>query len=237
MLMTLYYEPLWIFYRDPATLTQLDELRGKQVAIGSPGSGVRVLRRAACLPPTTSRTRTPRLSPLVNLEALHALQRGEIDAALFIGQVQLPAVWEALHDPSLKLMSLEQGRRLSAQVSLHHEADPARGHRRPRSAHSGPGGQAHRHQGHARGTRRSVAGDHQPAAGRRSRIALRSRAISPAWASSPTPRRSTCPSPPTPAATCASDRASCTATSRSSSRPISSAWSSCSSPCWSSSSR
>ena len=24
---------------------------------------------------------------------------GEIDAALFIGQVQFPAVWEALHDP------------------------------------------------------------------------------------------------------------------------------------------
>ena len=41
MLMTLYYEPLWIFYRDPATLTQLDELRGKRVAIGSPGSGIR----------------------------------------------------------------------------------------------------------------------------------------------------------------------------------------------------
>src|SRR6478735_5730138 len=38
MLMTLYYEPLWIFYRGPATLTQLDELRGKQVAIGSPGT-------------------------------------------------------------------------------------------------------------------------------------------------------------------------------------------------------
>ena len=41
MLMALYYEPLWIFYRGPATLTQLDELRGKQVAIGSPGSGIR----------------------------------------------------------------------------------------------------------------------------------------------------------------------------------------------------
>ena len=35
MLMTLYYEPLWIFYRDQATLTQLDKLRGKRVAIGS----------------------------------------------------------------------------------------------------------------------------------------------------------------------------------------------------------
>ena len=41
MLMALYYEPLWIFYRDPGTLTQLDELRYKRVAVGSPGSGAR----------------------------------------------------------------------------------------------------------------------------------------------------------------------------------------------------
>ena len=107
MLMTIYYEPLWIFYGGRATLTQLDELRGKQVAVGSAGSGVRsfVEPLLAANDITSSNTR---LSPLVNLEALHALQRGEVDAALFIGQVQFPAVWEALHDPSLKLMSLEQ---------------------------------------------------------------------------------------------------------------------------------
>ena len=107
MLMTLYYEPLWIFYRGPTTLTQLDELRGKQVAIGSPGSGVRTFVEPllAANGITSSNTR---LSGLVNLGALHALQRGEVDAAFFIGQVQFPAVWEALHDPSLKLMSLER---------------------------------------------------------------------------------------------------------------------------------
>ena len=107
MLMALYYEPLWIFYRDPATLTQLDELRGKRVAIGSPGSGVRSFVEPLLAANDMASANT-RLSPLVNLEALHALQRGEIDAALFIGQVQFPAVWEALHDPSLKLMSMER---------------------------------------------------------------------------------------------------------------------------------
>ena len=107
MLMALYYEPLWIFYRGPATLTQLDELRGKQVAIGSPGSGIRAFVEPLLAANDITYSNT-RLSPLVNLEALRALQRGEIDAALFIGQVQFPAVWEALHDPSLKLMSLER---------------------------------------------------------------------------------------------------------------------------------
>jgi len=107
MLMALYYEPLWIFYRDPATLTQLDELRGKRVAIGSPGSGVRAFVEPLLAANDMTSANT-RLSPLVNLEALHALQRGEVDAALFIGQVQFPAVWDALHDPSLKLMSMER---------------------------------------------------------------------------------------------------------------------------------
>jgi TRAP-type uncharacterized transport system substrate-binding protein len=107
MLMALYYEPLWIFYRDPATLTQLDQLRGRQVAIGSPGSGVRAFVEPLLAANDITSANT-RLSPLVNLEALHALQRGEIAAALFIGQVPFPAVWEALHDASLKLMSLER---------------------------------------------------------------------------------------------------------------------------------
>jgi TRAP-type uncharacterized transport system substrate-binding protein len=107
MLMALYYEPLWIFYRGSATLTQLDDLRGKRVAIGSPGSGVRTFVEPLLAANDVTSANTG-LSPLVNLQALHALQRGEIDAALFIGQVQFPAVWEALHDPSLKLMSLER---------------------------------------------------------------------------------------------------------------------------------
>ena len=107
MLMALYYEPLWIFYRDPATLTQLDELRYKRVAIGTPGSG----GRAFVEPLLAANGITgfnSKLIPLVNLEALRALQKGEIDAALLVGPAQLPAVWQALHDPSLKLMSLER---------------------------------------------------------------------------------------------------------------------------------
>lgn len=39
MLASLYYEPLWIFYRDPATLSKLNQLHGKSIAVGVPGSG------------------------------------------------------------------------------------------------------------------------------------------------------------------------------------------------------
>jgi TRAP-type uncharacterized transport system substrate-binding protein len=107
MLMALYYEPLWIFYRDPATLTQLDELRYKRVAVGSPGSGARAFAEPLLAANNVTGFNS-RLVPLVNLEALHALQNGEVDAAFLIGPAQSPAVWQALHDPSLKLMSLER---------------------------------------------------------------------------------------------------------------------------------
>src|SRR6187455_17675 len=41
MIASLYYEPLWVFYRGDAELAQLDDLRYKRIAIGAPGQGVR----------------------------------------------------------------------------------------------------------------------------------------------------------------------------------------------------
>jgi len=72
MLMTLYYEPLWIFYRAPATMTQLEELRYKRVAVGSPGSGVRAFAKPLLAANNITGFNTKLLS-LVNLEGLHAL--------------------------------------------------------------------------------------------------------------------------------------------------------------------
>src|SRR6187399_3745750 len=43
MLASLYYVPMWIFYRSTVTLNQVNELRNHQVAIGVNGSGARSL--------------------------------------------------------------------------------------------------------------------------------------------------------------------------------------------------
>ena len=40
---SLFYEPVWVFYRGERDLTRLTELRGKRIAIGQEGSGVRQL--------------------------------------------------------------------------------------------------------------------------------------------------------------------------------------------------
>ena len=105
MLAALYYEPLWIFYRDSVVHQQLDELRHRRLAVGSPDSGARAFIEPLLAANDITRFNS-KLVPLVNLEALRALQAGEVDAAFLVGPAQFPAVWQALHDPDLKLMSL-----------------------------------------------------------------------------------------------------------------------------------
>ena len=105
MLAALYYEPLWIFYRDSVVHEHFDELRHRRIAVGSTDSGVRAFMEPLLAANGITRFNTD-LVPLVNLEALRALQAGQVDAVFLVGPVQFPAVWQALHDEDLKLMSL-----------------------------------------------------------------------------------------------------------------------------------
>jgi TRAP-type uncharacterized transport system substrate-binding protein len=107
MLASLFYEPLWIFYRGPEVLTRLDQLRYRRIAVGAPGSGVRAFAEPLLAANNITGFNTA-LVPLDNRDALHALQAGQVDAALLMGPVQAPAVWEALHDSRLKLVSLSR---------------------------------------------------------------------------------------------------------------------------------
>ena len=107
MLAALYYEPLWVFYRGDETLTQLDELRYKRIAIGMPGQGVRAFMEPLLAANNVTAFNST-FEPLGNVEALRALQAGNVDAVCLLGAVRSPAVFQALHDKDLKLMSLER---------------------------------------------------------------------------------------------------------------------------------
>jgi TRAP-type uncharacterized transport system substrate-binding protein len=103
MLASLYYAPMWIFYRSADTLNHVSELRYKRVAIGVKGSGARSFAEPVlAINDLTAGVSTVAMS---NGAALHALQAGEIDAAIFVDGAQNKAVWAALHDPNLRLMS------------------------------------------------------------------------------------------------------------------------------------
>ena len=104
MLASLYYLPMWTFYRGPDTLDHVNELRGRRIAIGAKGSGAQLLAASVFALNGLSDDNVTTL-PLSNGAALRALQAGEVDAAIFVDGARNPAIWAALHDPSLKLMS------------------------------------------------------------------------------------------------------------------------------------
>jgi len=104
MLAAIRYEPLWVFYRGDATLTRLDELRYKRIAVGTPGNGGRVIVEPL-LEASNVTDSNSKLLPLGSGPALRALQNGEVDAVLLVGAPRSPIIWQALHDESLKLMS------------------------------------------------------------------------------------------------------------------------------------
>jgi len=103
---SLFYEPVWVFYRDEQPLSRLTELRGKRIAIGQEGSGVRQL--AEQLLAANEITAGPNLVPLSGLKAAEELQQGRVDAAFIIAAEKAPVVQVLLRSPGIKVMSFAQ---------------------------------------------------------------------------------------------------------------------------------
>lgn len=108
---SLYYEPLWVFFKKPAFgpegLHLLTDLHGKRVAVGPEGSGTRPvalrLLKANGLDESTCE-----LLPYGSVEAKEALEKGAIDAALMVSGPQAHVVTELLQAPDIGLMSFKR---------------------------------------------------------------------------------------------------------------------------------
>jgi len=102
---SVFYEPVWVFYRDTRVIERGAELAGKKIAIGAPGSGTaelgRTLAQSAGLdqPPTE-------LVEEGGLAAAEALASGAIGAAFFVSAVDAPAVVKLLDTPGVRLMDM-----------------------------------------------------------------------------------------------------------------------------------
>jgi TRAP transporter TAXI family solute receptor len=107
MLASLYYEPLWLFYRDAKPWILINEIRGKRIAVGALGSGTRAFVEPLLAFNAILRSNST-LVPIGGEEALHALQAGTIDAMLLVGGVETPLIVEALRDPSIRLLSFNR---------------------------------------------------------------------------------------------------------------------------------
>ena len=115
-LASLYYEPLWVFYRGAGKLTRLTQLQHKRIAAGEPGSGTHAVAM------TLREDNQLQINPADILsvggrEAADALVTGRVDVAFFVASVQSPLVQELLHRQDIHLMSFE---RADAYTRLHH---------------------------------------------------------------------------------------------------------------------
>ena len=103
---SVFYEPVWVFYRSEQPLTRLTDLRGKRIAIGQEGSGIRQL--AQRLLEANEMERESTLLPLTGLDAAEELQQGRLDAAFIIAAESAPVVQVLLRSPGVRLMSFAQ---------------------------------------------------------------------------------------------------------------------------------
>lgn len=104
---SMYYEPVWVFYRGQQTYTRLGELAGKRIAVGAEGSGVRGLA-LQLLEANDVPLDKRHLLPLSGLDAAEELQQGRIDAAFIIAAPEAPVVQVLLLSPGVRVMSFSQ---------------------------------------------------------------------------------------------------------------------------------
>ncbi|HWH46614.1 MAG TPA: TAXI family TRAP transporter solute-binding subunit [Burkholderiales bacterium] len=103
---SIYYEPLWVFYRG-AEILDFGGLKGKRLAIGPEESGTRALAlqllavNATVMPPTA-------LLPESGLKANEMLLQGQLDAVFMVGPPESPLVEQLISARGIRLLSLER---------------------------------------------------------------------------------------------------------------------------------
>ncbi|RXZ31131.1 C4-dicarboxylate ABC transporter substrate-binding protein [Oxalobacteraceae bacterium CAVE-383] len=103
------YVPVSVFYHTAETVDSLDDLRGKRVAVGMPGSGARVLALALLKSNGIVPGGPTALLDMGGDEAAQALVSGKIDAAFLMGDsASPPTMGRLLRTPNIRLVDFSQ---------------------------------------------------------------------------------------------------------------------------------
>lgn len=117
-LVSVYYEPLWIFYKNEGfEIDYIIQLISKRIAVGGIGSGTRDL----ALTILNDNGLTKENTTLLNLNSTQAKQHlleGKIDAMLVVISPKSPLVQSLLEDPSINVLSIKRARAYSRKYTF-----------------------------------------------------------------------------------------------------------------------
>jgi len=104
--------PFWIFYPSSDSIAGLSQLKGKRIAVGPEGSGVRYTAERL-LSKADINEKTATLLPFSGDAAVEALMDGSADVALIVGGSDAPSVAKLLTNPKLRLMNFSTAEALT----------------------------------------------------------------------------------------------------------------------------
>lgn len=110
---TVFYEPLWFFYRGAPPDRKLTRLRGRRISIGPEDSGTQELLLTLLARNGIDRN-FARLLPLTPQVAAEDLVRGRIDAAAFVMSWKSSTIQKLLAEDNLKLLSFARANAYTA---------------------------------------------------------------------------------------------------------------------------
>jgi uncharacterized protein len=114
-LCSIYYEPLWIFYKG-ASLQYLYQLKGKRIYIGDVGSGTRALA-LVLLGENNINSKNTNFVDIGNTNPKMALKDGKVDAIFSVISPNSSMVQEMLADKEIKLFSFKRAKAYSKKLS------------------------------------------------------------------------------------------------------------------------
>jgi TRAP transporter TAXI family solute receptor len=117
---SMFYEPVWVFYRGARELNRLSQLAGKSILVGKEG-GETFLMAKKMLKASGVDESDAKFVEMEIDDAAEALKWGRADAAFFMGTPGNKIIGDLLRSPKIRLMDMDQAEAIVRQLPyLHH---------------------------------------------------------------------------------------------------------------------
>lgn len=114
---SLFYEPLWVFYKNKKNYTNIAQLKGKTINVGTEGTGVARLFKQILSVNGLADTDV-QLQRLSNEAAAEALVAGKLDVMVMVSAPDSPVLQQLLRTPGIKLFNFKQAEAYTRRFSF-----------------------------------------------------------------------------------------------------------------------